>query len=75
LSHRLRRIVTPFFFFSTPRDLALVAPFADLGMVTGVGDLAARLRVVDLVVALAGAFALAAALAIVTESDEVELSR
>jgi hypothetical protein len=44
-------------------------------MVTGVGDLAARLRVVDLVVALAGAFALAAALAIVTESDEVELSR
>jgi hypothetical protein len=52
-----------------------VAPFADLGMAAGVEGFAARLRVVDVMVALAGAFALAAALAMLVESDDVEFRR
>jgi hypothetical protein len=44
-------------------------------MAAGVGDLAVRLRVVDLVVAFAGAFALAAALAMLVESDDAELRK
>lgn len=60
---RLYEHCAPFFFFSTPRDLVLVAALADLGMATGVGDFLVRF----FVAVFAAAGGLAAALAIVAE--------